>query len=309
MRQVLTLVIAFILISSCKTIKHVGFVGYWKLDHRDNIENNFSPFEIHVYSDSIKLVDGNNYCQIGRFTPVSDSLLITFSNGSTSKVCVKSVSDSVMELAGKKYFRIEKDDFTTVFDYELFGVITKTNLHNDVNSPVLHLVKVNDTPGVILNDVVTSPENIPKFLIGEHGRPTSVLLYVGKGITFKELIETYNWILIAGLNQVTLVLASRGFEEFYVQNDKIAISDALTEEFRLKNRIPPPPIRKSDTAILRNVVLFKDSRELAALESLNDSTFYLIQVDTRLELKDYLKLKSLIDDNPKIEIEIIGLLP
>jgi hypothetical protein len=305
MRYSLTVIAFFLLISSCNSGKKNEVIGYWRLNYHDKIENIFIPFEIHFYGDSLKLVDRYNYCQTGHFTRFQDSLNILFSNGSNSIVSLQIVSDSVIRFANETYYRIGYDEFTKIPHYELFGFVTDKLLKESSHNSVIHLIEVDGKPKAILNDVITDLKYIPDYLKAGHYSPRSLLLYIGKGISFEDLVEAYNWILVSGVQKTTLVLANDGFDKFFIQNDKISISDILKMEFQQNNRIlPSPPLPESVDDIQWKIIRIENLNQLSNLELLNDSTNYLIQIDNVININDYLKLKGLIENKKNIKTEI-----
>ena len=302
MRYYLLIVLTFfLLLNSCNSNKKNELSGYWRLNYHNKIENAHIPFEIQFYGDSLK-INRNNYCQKARFTKLSDSLDIVFSNSTNSKVHIDIISDSIIKFDNENYYQIEEEEFTTMFYYELFGFITDKYLMPNLNTTVLHLIKVNNKPKVILNDAISDLNNIPFFLSGGHSPdPPSLLLYISKGVSFEDLVAVYSWLLISDVQNTTLVLANDGIDKFFTLTDEIRISDSLINEFIFKNNIPPvPPIQDPIDNRQWTVLRYENHKK----QLLNDSINYLLKIDSRINLLDYLKLKELVEGEKNLKIEI-----
>lgn len=284
--------------------------GYWRLDYNDSLENPFFPFEVQFNSDSIKMVDGNTFSHCASYIKRQDSLDIMFSNSTKVRLSFDMTSDSIIKISNETFYRVRKDDFSEVKNYELLGFVTEKTLEDNPNTTVIHLVKVNNSPKVILNTVVTDLNHIHSFLTDGHGEPPPILIYIGKGIKLDDLIEAYNWVFISGIRKVTLVLAHNGLSDYFILNDKIELSDSLIEEFAQVNRIPPlPPTSNPSETFKRIQISIEDSTQFSKLNFLNDSSFYHIDIDRHIGFLEYLKLKKLIEGKQNIKTEIKRLTP
>lgn len=106
------------------------------------------------------------------------------------------------------------------------------------------------------------------------------------------------------MNEVTLITRHKMLAEFYIQKDQISINQQALDSFiRFKN-IPPAPQKPKSNEQDRSVIEIQNSIDLEQLEKLIDSQKYLIRIDERIDLLDYLKLCEIIKHNPNIKKEI-----
>lgn len=295
-------ILCFFLINACNTDIDRLQAGSWKVAYSEKNESPFTPCKIQFYNDSIKFIDGYSYCHSGSFTKQDELWEIKFSNGSVAIVSLEVPSDSTIKFNDHLYYKIADDEFPKTPDYELLGFHTGNTLGDIKNTSTIQLIKTNNGPKIILYDVVTDLEEIPSFLVIEDGTTPSLLLYIGKGISFENLLETYYWISMSGIKRVTLVLENKGFDQFFFQIDEISLSDSLISEFFHKNNMLPPPNAKG--FIEDKAFKIIKANELK-LDELNDSLSYLIKIDTKIDIIDYLKLKGAIEKKRNINAEIV----
>ncbi len=276
---------------SCLQKRIESLDGSWRLDYNGQIESPFSPIELYFEGDSLTLIDGNNFKHHIRFQIIDDSIEMFFSNESIQKLEFSFHSDSVISIGAGKFYKFSNDLRNNVKPYELIDYKTDEILIDSPYSSIIHLVKIDGEVKVILNDITTDLENIPEFLVTSHGTPPSLLLYLGKGLEFNDLIEAYMWIKISNTHKVTLVTGNDCFDEFYIVKDFIPIDDSLMEEFLKNENIPPfPPLPVDNSETKRQIIRIKNQTDFEKLLNKNDSSRYLIQVDNQLDLLDYLKL-------------------
>lgn len=291
--------------ASCQQNKVNKLDGYWFRYTDETIDNPHFPFELYYKNDSLFMVDGSNFTHQAKYHVKNDTLFLTFSNEDKLKVNFKIESDSVLSFGKGKFFKTTAEEFTSVPTYNLIGYKTDQILKNDITASSIHLIKINDKAKVILNDVTTELKDIEQFLVCEDcNQPISTNLYIGKDIEFHDLLSAYKWIAAVGIRQVNLVTANTGFDDFYIEKDYININDSLMEELFEKEGLKPIPPTPKTRNITRIILTIKDSDDLRKLNTIEDSSEYLVQVDPQISIMDYLELNQRIMDKQNIVKEI-----
>jgi len=265
--------------------------GSWRLDYNGQIESPFFPFELYFEGDSLILIDGNNFKHHIRYQIIDDSIEMFFSSESIRKLQFSFHSDSIISIGTSKFHKFPNDFRDNVKPYELIDYKTDEVLIDSSNSSIIHLVKIDGEVKVILNDISTDLENIPEFLETSHGTPPPLILYLGKGLEFNDLVEAYLRIELSITHKVTLVTGNDCFDEFYIVKDYLSVHDSLMEDFLNKENIPPsPPLPVDNKEKERRIIVFKNRADFDKILNTNDSTKYLVQVDSHIDLLDYLEL-------------------
>ncbi len=276
--------------------------GLWRLDYNGQIDFPFFPFELDFEGDSLILTDGNNFRYQIRYQIIDDSIVMFFTNECIRKLEFNFHSDSIIYIGTGKFYEFPNDFQSVVKPYELIDYKTDEILIDSSYSSIIHLVKIGGQVKVILNDITTDLENIPDFLETSHGTLSPLILYLGKGLEFSDLVEAYSWIELSNIHKVTLVTGNECFDKFYIVKDFISIDNSLIEEFFKKENIPPlPPPPVDSTGIERQVIGIRNQTDFGKLLNIKDSTKYLILVDSQLDLLEYLEILGKIRGQKNIK--------
>jgi len=280
-----------LILFSCSQKRIESLDDSWRLDYNGQIESPFFPFELYFEGDSLILIDGNNFKHHIRYQIIDDSIEMFFSNKSIRKLEYRFHSDSIISIGTGKFYKFPNDFRNNVKPYELIDYKTDEILIDNSYSSIIHLVKIGGQAKVILNDITTDLDNISDFLETSSGTNPPLILYVGKGLEFNDLVEAYMWIELSNTHKVTLVTGNECFDKFYIVKDFIRINDSLWGDFFKRENIPPfPPYPIDRKEKDRTIVQIKNQTDLEKLLNTNDSTKYLIQVGNQLDLLDYLEL-------------------
>jgi hypothetical protein len=294
-----------LLMASCQQNKANKLHGYWFRYTDETIDNPNFPIDLYYENDTLFMVDGSHFTHQAKYHVENDTLFLTFSNEDKLKVNFKIESDSVLSFGKGKFFKTTSEEFTSVPTYNLIGYKTDQILKNDITASNIHLIKINDTAKVILNDVTTELKDIEQFLACEDcSLSISTNLYIGRNVEFHDLLSAYKWIAAGGVRQVNLVTANTGFDDFYIEKDSINIHDLLIEELFEKEALRPFPPTQKTRNISQIILTIKDSDDLRKLNTIEDSSEYLIQVDPHISIMDYLELNQRIMDKQNIVKEI-----
>lgn len=245
-----------------------------------------------------------HFKQKAHFYIEDDSLVLTFLDGTKEKVYFNIVSDSILNFGKANFYKTPIDEYSNIPYYNLIGFKTQEKLSEDINSTHIHLIKINGRAKVKLNDQTTDLKHIPKFLDWSHRSQPNLFLWLSEGLEFSDLLEAYKWIYDSGYSQVNLVTANQGFTDFYLVKDHFFLEDDLIQKLLAPQRtrpfLPEPEYNHKTIKILT----IKDSTDFEKLETLDESSEYLLQVDYQISLIDYLNLNLKIRNLKNIQKEI-----
>ena len=304
MKYPLIILLLLIVLFSCTKEELKNLNGtHWGTIYIPKNKGKYFPHSLSFKQDSLILTDGNNFKHKVKYEINNDSIKMCFKKD-IKRVYFKKYSDSII-FDSENYYK--SDEFSPENKpYALINYHSKEIFTYEYSS-IIHLVKVKNEAKVILNDRTVKLDKIPSFLSScNNGKPEPpVTLYIGKGITFKELMETYIWIKASGVNKAILVTKNESFQRFYSIKDDINISESLMNDFFKKLNIPPPPPNYHLTkGNKRKIIKIANQTEFEQLPNKNDSTQYLLKVSNKINLIEYLKLTDKIQNNKNIKKEI-----
>lgn len=236
MKRLISIFILCLIIYSC--VSKQDEQGYWTI-HFDEVKNSsIYPDELYFKKDTLIIQSSHYFKQVAIYKKKNDTIYLTFENGVVRKYPFSILSDSIIAFAKMKFIRTDKDNLSKAEPYELIGYQSKSRFTPHSNSAIIHLIKYNFEPRVILNDMITDLSSIPEFLnYGRYGKP-KLYLYLGKGIEIKDLIKTYCWILLCEIYKVELITYNESFEDFHTVKDYLYVEDSLFMNFIKVNKIP-----------------------------------------------------------------------
>ena len=305
MKRLILLYLFFSLFSCQEKFNPNEFDGAW-INFNENY-NSYLP-SIIFKNDSVYISDSYIYTKKGNYNITRNKLSLFFKDDTlTFKFSYKS-KDTTIFIGNKKYGFWE-DYYSNVdfFSYELANLNKKRNISADSLSKFdngFHLFKNSqDSLKIKLNDKITSDlQQIRSFACctesyrGKLQVPASVV-YIGKEVRLKDIIKIYFPLFSVNLNQVMLVT---GFDlkynlyEGYL--DKFEIwdeQDALHLETKIEVPISIDNNRKLYIKKYSPQILTIDSSsDFNKLKSLTKENNYLIQINTNMDLKTYIKLKE-----------------
>lgn len=302
MKKYIYIIISLVLLNSCSKRKVENLNGLWRIGYDQETENPFFPYELLFKNDSLILVDGNNFRHKIKHKINWNSIEMSFQNGNIKKARFKIYSDSIISFDSKKFHKTP-DNHIQLKPYKLIDYKTNELLTDNNYYPIIHLIKNENLLKVVLNDRVADLEKIPHFFMGcNTGPQPPLIIYIGEGVNFNDLIEAYLWIKVSGVNSVILVTKNDTYDKFYALKDVITIDSSLMNNFLTEKNIPlAPPITKQ---VITKTFEINTKTNLEKLPSYNETEKISFKVTNTLDLITYLKLIEKMKDKNNIEIEI-----
>ncbi len=302
MKAYMSILLLTLTLFSCGSDDNLN--GLWKLNFDQSSQSPSIPYELFFNEDTLYLTDEYSFIYQTNYVIKDDSISLTFSNGNTWKTSFIKKSGNLI-LGNGSFYKNDSGHFDPSLQYDLIDLETDEVLNPNANMLFIHLMKINDSLQVRLNDVIADQGSIPAYINRGHSSANQPLaLFVGEGVTFNDLVEVYKWLQISGLSEITLITGHKMLAEFYIQKDQISINQQALDSFISLKNIPPAPQKPKSNEQDRSVIEIQNSIDLEQLEKLVDSQKYLIRIDERIDLLDYLKLCEIIKHNPNIKKEI-----
>ena len=232
MKTYKSILILLFVLTSCKGGDSLN--GFWRLDQSG--QSLPIPYELFFNEDVLYLTDEYSFIYQTNYVIKDDSISLTFSNGNTWKASFIKKSGNLV-LGDGSYYKNDSGHFDPSQQYDLIDLETDEVLNPNANMLFIHLMKMNDSLQVRLNDVIKDLSQIPDYINRGHSSANQPLaLFVGEGVKFNDLVEVYKWLQISGLNEVTLITGHKMLAEFYIQKDQISINQQALDSFiRFKN--------------------------------------------------------------------------
>tara|TARA_A100000171_G_C2125075_1_gene143007 strand:+ start:1066 stop:1977 length:912 start_codon:yes stop_codon:yes gene_type:complete len=302
MKPYKSILILLLILTSCKSGDNLN--GFWKLDFDQSNQSPSIAYELFFNEDTLYLTNENSFIYQTTYVVKNDSLSLSLSNGDTWKASFIKKS-GLLVLGNSSFYKNDFRHFDPNLQYDLINFETDELLNLNASMIIIHLMKMNNKPQVRLNDVIKDLANIPEYINQGHRISNQPLaLFVGKGVTYNDLLEVYKWLQISGLKEVTLITGYKGLAEFYIQQDQIRINQQSIDSFISLKNIPPVPQKTENKDQDGSVIEIQNSIDLERLQKLIHSQKYLIKIHERIDLLDYLKLSKIIEQNPNLQKEI-----
>lgn len=314
--QNIILILSILLFASCKEITKDDINGNWIRYPSGYDGPTFR--EINFKEDQVELIEEDLFKEAGKYQIKNGRIKIQLDRD--DMVIETKIQD--MEFDTLLIFDNLTYSRNTVFElkqfekYELIGIPTNKFLTKEKKGfSIIHFYKSNeDKIKIRIADRLADYQDIPLFLETSIGHSTSkVTIFIGKGITLKDLKKMYYCLASAGQFRILLGTKRKGISDMHIFKDEIEIwRDDLANH--LGNWIAPPPLPPppidftSKKEYLKNggkEVEITNKNDLRKIELLAETERYVVSISSDLSIEDYFKLKEMILKKKKTNKEII----
>ncbi|UZR97216.1 hypothetical protein [Chondrinema litorale] len=275
--------------------------GNWQIDYNNEIENQFFPDELIFRNNSLQVLDRFNFSQTSIFKIANDSIYLTCEKGIKVQYPFIIESDSIILFAGNKFIKSPSENALLIQPYQLIGWKSTKKLSTINNSNIIHLIKDGGKTKVILNDLTTELDDLHEYLIDNHSSNQITYIYIGKGVNFNDLIETYCWLKYSGFKKVELITDNHSFDEFYSIIDNVNIDETIFMRFLHENKLsnlPPKQLGVIEYKRTKDVYII-GSIDFHKIDLLIDSTQYFIHISEQLTITNYFELIDKLNSKAK----------
>ena len=284
-------------LTACNVIEREDLQGCWIVNLDDDKEIFFG--DICFDKDTIRLIDEYLFKRKGRYRLNGDTLEASFGGETLIKTQLQTLTDSIIRIFdGVKYQRSESLLHSNIEEYNLIGINTDELLNEKKIFQVIHLYRSGGKTRIRCGDIIVGYDEVIFFFFFLHSNP-EVLLFIGEGISLKELKEIYYQLLLDNQRKVTLVLNSQGIRNYQVFVDKIEIwrSDLEEHLYKTKNPFPPPDDSEnySKEEYLKGGGLcleVKTKDDLEKMKEIVEGRKYVISISDGIDFRDYINLKK-----------------
>ncbi|MGY6647530.1 hypothetical protein [Wenyingzhuangia sp. IMCC45574] len=314
--------------ASCKKITKEDLQGEW---HFFDYEKEDSFFDLNFIGDSVKLIDGISFTEVGVYHIDKNELTVKLNRADfeiKTKI-EKFWKDSLVLSNGMKYYKSPEDDYWLTpcvwDDYRLVNIKTKTLYSDEVqkkdNFSIVHFYKKDGETKIRYNYRYLDYKDLININYAcSGGEPIfyRILVYLDKNISLKELKKFYYHLELYGNRPIWLATKRFKFTDTYLLKVDIKIlrDDRVLYEKKLNNSVPPPPPPKEEfnnkeDFISRGwkLIEINELNDLEKLEKLNKAAQYLVVIHPDLELKTYLELQKILNEKSELlESEIVAVI-
>ncbi|AUC14684.1 hypothetical protein BTO06_05805 [Tenacibaculum sp. SZ-18] len=304
MKQIIVVILSLSILSCSQKVSEKDLEGVWR-----NYENS-SDYQIKFIKDSIIINNSLGFSSYGKFKLKEDSISIIINNEIYEEYLKYNTKDSSLLLNNYTYFKLSYNVNEVYEKIDFINIKSKKLVHSDsidhYSSISFKLFKNEENElKVILNDKITTIEDIPLFLNSttcSGGKPVHYRPYLilGQNLTTKDLSKIFPYLDAMNHNVITLVT------QYDFQNRLFHFYDIRIELFKEQLLKNGPPPRESDITrtdyineFKPEIVVIKSKDHFAKLDTLKTDLNYLISIDLDLSIEDYLHLNQKINSTRK----------
>ncbi|MFY0629436.1 MAG: hypothetical protein JXR05_03585 [Flavobacteriaceae bacterium] len=314
MKKILLLFISISFFSCQEKFNPNEFKGSW-LPFDKNGDYLPTP-TIEFKNDSIFFSDIYIFTKGGEFIIRDKQIFIKFLNDSLNEKLLFNRKDSSILLGETKYHFFEGYNTEKITEYELIEY--NTNQKIDINllkrfDAGFHLFK--NKLGVVklkLNDRITNHEDIHSFTFGisPHFDIPIIAIYIGKGVSLKEVVRCYYQLASVNMLKVALITSFDLKENKYNAHiEKIEIwNEQITNHFKDSLEYHEFDINNRSFFVNKyspKSIIINSSKDFNKIDAIDSKYSYLISISDDLPLADYIYLKErLLEVRKKRETRI-----
>lgn len=322
MKKFVLISTSLIILLSCKQKFNPNeFKGTWFILDKDQSISNLP--NITFRNDSIFIEDRFTYPTKGKFKITRSKIFYYLEKDTLKYEFNFNSKDSTITIDSNKYYFLDGFSYDTNFiDYKLANIYKQNIISSDSLSKYncgFHLYKDSkDSLKLKLNDKeVDDFELIPRFAFQRHKPNEVVVIYIGKKIKLKDILKCYAQLSTINIEKAFL-LTGYNFEENsyngFLDNFELWSSQI---NLLLKEKIKPIYFnelsRKKYIQIYNpKTIIINSKKDFEKLSIFKTGTNYLIQINSEINLEDYISLKEKIFEikvkyPKKIRTEFINL--
>lgn len=322
MKKFILISTSLIILLSCKEKFNPNeFKGTWFILDKDQSISNLR--NITFRNDSIFIEDRFTYPTKGKFKITRSKIFYYLEKDTLKYEFNFNSKDSTITIDSNKYYFLDGFSYVTNFiDYKLANINTKNIISSDSLSKYncgFHLFKDSkDSLKLKLNDKETTDfELIPRFAFQRHRPNEVVVIYIGEKIKLKDILKCYVKLSTVNIKKAFL-LTGYNFKEnnyngflddfeiwrsqinlFFKENNEPVFSDELSRKKYIQNYNP-------------KIIKINSKDDFEKLSGFKINTDYLIQINSEMDLENYISSKEKIFEiklkkPKKIRTEFINL--
>ena len=310
----LILIISILVFASCKEITKDDIKGNWIVFPSGYDEPIF--WKINFKEDKVELIGDNLFKEIGNYQIENGKIKIKLNRDDLEiETKIENLEIDTLLIFDSLVYHRNREIYNSNFEeYELIGIPTNKFLSEERNLfHLIHFYKSGEETQIRCGDKKATFEDIPLFLEGGHSKP-KVILFIGKGISLKDLKKMYYRLASVGQFRIWLGTKREGISDTHIFKDKVEIWWDDLENHVANSKIPQPPPPPpsidftSKKEYLKNggkEVEIRNKNDLRRIELLAETERYVVSISSDLSIEDYFKLKEMILKKKKNHKEII----
>lgn len=298
----LILITIILLFAACQEITKDDLQGQWYSQAHIYHKENPSIEEMIFSKEKVEWVD-DYFRQSGTYEIEDNELIITNKHNNEIRTKIKNfASDTLVILDSLTYRRSPSITNFEYDEYNLIGVATNDFLSQedkDVDFEAIHYYKSKGDELKIRPNRSTITRDYKEMLLffegGHSMRRKVALVFIGEGITLKELKDLYVQFATVTLYRVCLATKEKGVSDYHIFKDIIEIWENEVEEYLPKIHAPRPPLPYTKKDYLlegRKEIKIDKIEDIKVLNKLTRNDNYVISINQNMSIENYLKIKS-----------------
>lgn len=311
----LILILLILIFTSCEEIKKDDIKGNWIIAlGNGNIEPVF--YELNFRENEVELISSDFFKETGKYQVERGRINIKLArNNLKLETKIKKLDVNTLVIFDSlKFERNLGYENYQLDEYQLIGINTEEYLSEikNVYFTLHYYRKNNEGPLLRMGNKVVKCEEIYK-LISSQFKNLELVLYLGKGITLKDLKNLYY--NLASINQPNIILVTKqeGFSKTHIFNDSIEIwREDYVNYFANLEKIRPPissPIEYESKVEFFQTgskeIKLVNSKDYSKLDEINPQEKCVITINSNFSIAEYIEIKKKIREKRKINKQII----
>lgn len=297
----LILITIILLFAACQEITKNDLQGQWYSQAHIYYKDNPSIEEMFFSKEKVEWAD-DYFRQSGTYDIENNELIIRNKHNYEIRTKVKNMAaDTLVIFDSLVYRRSPSITNFEYVEYNLIGVATDDFLseeHKNVDFEAIHYYKSKDDELKIRpngSTITRDYKDMLMFLEGGNSRRKVALVFLGEGITLKDLKDLY--VQLATINSYRACLATKekGIADYHIFRDFIEMWENEVEDHLPEIYAPRPPIPHSKKDYLGREgkeIKINKIEDIKMLDELAKNDKYVISINQKMSIEDYIKVKS-----------------
>lgn len=300
--------------TSCSQIETNDLQGRWSYQPANSSVPEFTEFIIK--NDTVELIADDLFKEMGIVSIEGNNLIFKLMRGDFYLTYeIDNLQNDTLNIKGNlKFLRNFYLGFSDFGRYELINISTG-NLHSTKANyySTIHFYKSEkDELQIRCGDKMVELREIPLFLEGHPQiEPRELVILLGKGIVLRDLKLLYYALNQSGYDPVYLGTKRYGLSDTEVFRDDVEVWWDDVEEFRKSHKPMHPPMPlptyKNKSSFLASggkEIKIDSVKDIALLDSLNDSGRYVVAMSQNLSVEQYIQVKQKVKELKTVNKEI-----
>lgn len=299
---ILFFISVWLIYASCTTPAEERLNGVWLLSHDEIVGEQVVPFYFCFNGDSLTVFDDHYFGYKGKYKLETKELTLNIGDSLLFNFPFELNSDTTFHLSQKCFVRRDDLEFHLPASYALIQFPAINPYKARSNESVVHLIKIEGKIQIIINDRERNPVAISAFVSSSHSPPQDIALYIGKGVTMRDLLEAYYYLYLGMVRNIKLITYNEGIGKFYYIREKLIVCDTSDQGLNIVPQSPTCMKSTENEETELPLIMVNDFMDVEKVRNLDDSVSVEVNIGSKLNILTYLELRKTLEEKPKAKL-------